>query len=297
MSHQGKAEVIVGVDGSPSADAAVKGAAHDAALRGATLTIVHAASPAIGTWLATPVSFDVLNMQREAGRDILDRAVKLSTETAGPALQVVAQELSLAPAMALVRMSHEAAMVVVGNSGTGRIARVVLGSVSMPVLHHARCPVAVVRETEPELAATGGVLQTSTAPVLLGADGSPASELAAEVALEEASRRGVGLVVVHAWWSPGHLEIPESDWKSILPEVEIEFDERFDQWRQRYPAVDVRRVIVRDSPAQEIARRSHDAQLVVVGSRGHGRVVGTMLGSVSTAVVQAVRTPVIVVRS
>ena len=84
-------------------------------------------------------------------------------------------------------------MVVVGCRGLGAIGRRVLGSVSWGLVHHAHCPVAVIHDEDPLMP------QPAMAPVVVGIDGSPASESATAIALEEASRRGVELVAVHAW--------------------------------------------------------------------------------------------------
>lgn len=251
----------------------------------------------MGTWLAAPIPPDLLEWQQQNAREILWRAEQLAIDAAGDALNLVTSESSRAPVATLVQMSHDADLVVVGSQGTGGIAEALLGSVCMSVLHHSKCPVAVIHCPDSDVSDDGAV-ENSTAPVLLGMDGSQASELAAELAFDEARRRGVSLVALHAWWSPGSFEFAGSDWEEALrPKVEEEFHEQFRPWRERYPTVEARCVVARDKPAQEIVERSRRAQLVVVGSRGYGKIASTLLGSVSTAVVQAIRTPVIVARS
>jgi nucleotide-binding universal stress UspA family protein len=73
------------------------------------------------------------------------------------------------------------------------VGRGMLGSVSTALVHHGHCPVGVVREERPP------VSQSQRAPVVVGVDGSPASELATAIAFDEASWRGVGLAALHAW--------------------------------------------------------------------------------------------------
>lgn len=289
-NHQ---RIIVAVDGSPSSMVATDWAARDAAMRHVPLTLVHVLTePAIGMWPEPRLLDDYASWRDERGHKILDearqvadRAIRDHRPTA------VSQEMFAGAAIpSLVDLSKDAAMVVVGRRGMGTVKRRMLGSVSAGLAHHAHCPVAVIHDEDPMME------HPARAPVLVGIDGSPASEEATAIAFDEASRRGVGLVAMHSWADDDLREWAAIDWDRQLEVGREVLSERLAGWHERYPDVSVDHRLVSGDPGARLVAASESAQLTVVGSHGRGGFTGMLLGSVSSAVLQAARMPVIVAR-
>jgi nucleotide-binding universal stress UspA family protein len=141
--------VVVGVDGSPDAQAAIGFAYEEAALRGATLVAIH-------TWNDKPLDRALGSYPLDINANGIDQAEHrlLETELAGweqkyPQVPVRMRVLRGRPAPNLLRYAattgdHPTQLIVVGSRGRGGFAGLLLGSTSQAVVSHAACSVAVV---------------------------------------------------------------------------------------------------------------------------------------------------------
>jgi nucleotide-binding universal stress UspA family protein len=282
--------IVVAVDGSPASTAAARWAAGEAAMRNIPLTVMHAVTTPTTTFPPVPYPESLVTNLEDEGKKAILHAIKVAEDamSADRKVSIDKKLVCSAPAPALLEASDTAEMIVMGSSGRGLLARGLLGSVSSTVVRHANCPVAVIRDEElPDL---------RNAPVLLGTDGSPASELATEIAFDEASRRGVDLVAIHAWSDAAVSEVFDIEWPVVESEAQRSLAESLAGWEERYPDVTVHRFIARDRAARHLIDKSETAQLVVVGSHGRGGLTRMLLGSVSNAVLHSVRIPIIVAR-
>ncbi|BBX37470.1 hypothetical protein MMAG44476_25274 [Mycolicibacterium mageritense DSM 44476 = CIP 104973] len=287
-----KPDIIVAVDGSPDSEAAIVWAAREAVLRGAAVKLLHVIAPMVVDLSISPVPENFIEWQKDNAKQILAQAEKtLLANTVEEQTPDVHSEVRFGSVVGeIVDATRQVHLAVVGSRGMGAVGRAVLGSVSSGLVHHAHCPVAVVHVNETQPA-------DLSSPVLLGVDGSPASEKAIALAFDEASRRGVELVALHAWSDVGVFPVLGMDWRRYEDEGREVLGERLAGWSEQYPEVRVQRRIVCDQPARWLIDASADAQLVVVGSHGRGGFTGMLLGSVSGAVAQSAKAPVIVVRS
>nr|WP_090343092.1 universal stress protein [Mycolicibacterium malmesburyense]CRL73874.1 universal stress protein UspA-like protein [Mycolicibacterium malmesburyense] len=283
--------IVVGVDGSAESDAAILWATNEAVMREQPIILLYAIPPVITTWPGGLLDTSYLEAQEASARDVLEKAQKTVQAAAGDSAvpKIKARVVNSSPPWALAEASRDAVMTVVGTRGLGAIGRALVGSVSSGLLNHGHGPVVVVHAEVNEAA-------DQSLPVLLGIDGSPASEGATALAFEEASRRGVDLVALHAWSDVGVFPALGMDWHRYEDEGHESLAERLAGWQEQYPDVHVHRRIVCDQPARWLVDASRQAQLVVLGSHGRGGFAGLLLGSVAAKVAHAAAAPVIVVR-
>jgi nucleotide-binding universal stress UspA family protein len=283
-------EIVVAVDGSSPSHAAVRWATREALLQKIPLKLVHIVPAPSVTRSLMPVPVAAEQWQDTRAHQIVEDAANLVRSTAaaaGAAVDIAGVEIYSSTAIStLIDLSKYATMIVVGNRGHGALRRGLLGSVSTGLVYGTHCPVAVIHEGDPPAA---------DAPVVVGIDGSPSSDLAAGIAFGEAAGRGVELVAVHAWSDVDLMDDPEVDWDTVAQGKVKLLDKRLSGGRERYPDVTVRRVVVRNQPAIHLADEAEKAQLLVVGSRGRGGFSGLLLGSVSSMLMHYVKIPLIVV--
>ncbi|MDD2817951.1 MAG: universal stress protein [Candidatus Nanopelagicales bacterium] len=282
--------VVVGFDGSEPSLGAARWAAREAQTRGLGLTVIHATVPPMsssGAWgPSAPISLDALDEIRTSAQTSLD-AFAATLPSAD--IQTLVQVGS--PTGILLAASESAALIVVGSRGHGGFKELLLGSVSQQLVTHADCPVAVIRDDR--------VIDATA--VVVGVDGSAASHAAVDFAFDYASRHHLRVLAVHAWDVPSfdlivmpNTPVPIQIGDIANTEVRLAA-ELLAGYEARYPDVTLETRVIRTTPANAILSAEPEAAAIVMGTRGHGAVVGSIIGSVSHSVLHRATVPVVVV--
>ncbi len=290
------ARVVVGVDGSPGARAALDWALEAAARTGAVLEVV-SAFPVDPYWtdayLLDRARIDALRADTEArAREMVEQARRRpalapAPGTTAPPVEVIV--VAGAVAEHLVQLSQGASLLVVGSRGRGSVRSTLLGSVALHCSTHAACPVVVVRPWQ----------RTTPSRVVVGLDGTATARAALARAAEAATEAGAQLVAVSAF------QLPEY-WSDLGVAFLESLDDVRNAARQQAesmvtgvlgesPGVPVRVVTVHGPPADVLAQQAAGADLLVVGSRSRSRLSGMLLGSVALHCVVHAPCPVMVV--
>lgn len=258
----GRAEVVVGTDGSATALRAVAWAATEAQLRDRVLRIVHVAPYA-----------DTTATRRHA-LGILGRALT-EAHRQEPHATVTTELLDGSPAETLVQTARGADLLVVGMIGE-RAADVLVSSVASPVAARSACPVTVVRG--PHRA------HTDALPVVLAVADPEVDSGAVEFAFADAARHDGTLIVLHI----AHGRHPATATADGL-------ENSLQPWHDRYPTVPVEVRIEHGPMVAALLGGTTGARLVVTGTRGRGAIAGAVLGSASRALVKLSTCPVTIV--
>jgi nucleotide-binding universal stress UspA family protein len=309
MEHDG-ATILIGYDGSGDADAAIRCAGRLLGPRRAV--VAHVWDSLAELLLRTDIE-GVTGPMKESAR-LLDQedaeeATKIAergAQVAGPAgleaVPVIARGKPKAwPTLLELAREHDAAAVVVGSRGLGRVRSALFGSVSSGLLDHADLPVLVVPPAEEEPA---------SGPILIGYDGSEP----ADAAIAAAGRLfGDREALVRTVWrssseaaAGGAAGAPASAIAETIETVDTEMRQRALQTAERGTelaaarGLEARGEAVRAtgsvwSTLLDAARDSH-AAAIVVGSHGRSGFTSAFMGSVSRALVHQAGAPVLVVR-
>ena len=275
--------LVVGTDGSENATVAMRWAAEEAAIHGATVEVLLAWSFLDQHHADRSDTFDA-SYTTDTAREALAAWV---SEALGPNAGVEQRVVLDTPARALLDAGDAADLLILGARGAGGFAGLLLGSVSDRVAQHATRPVGVVRAAAP----------VRNGRVVVGVDGSARSLTALRWGAAEAVARDADLDVVHAWQQSAMTATPM--W-SVLPDLSaIETDGRsvIDQalGDPAVARVRVRPHLINQSPARALVELAAGAGLVVVGTRGLGRITGMLMGSVSRQLLHHAPCPVVVI--
>ncbi|MCQ8771693.1 universal stress protein [Streptomyces telluris] len=133
--------------------------------------------------------------------------------------------------------------------------------------------------------------------ITVGVDGSEHGKAAADWAAAEAERRGMELRLVHAWvWQP--LDLPvTADTEVQQRWAETLLREARARVTARSPGVPVTARLLPADPVPALVAEATEADMLVLGSRGHGALIGYLIGSIALHVLRQARGPVVLVRS
>ncbi|GBP99480.1 universal stress protein [Streptomyces spongiicola] len=286
--------VVVGVVEAEGQEQVALRAAREAARAGTGLRILHAVEwPPPGT-----ADDDTAPEADGDGRTPPDRAERVVARFSEivhqrfPRLAIEPDHVSGSPAPALIDRSAEAPLVVVGHRGTGGFPRLPLGSVSLQVATHSRCPVLVVRP--------GEGTEPVGSRVVVGVDVDDVQPHVMEFALRAAGSRAARLDVAHASTRPELLSTgptgPLLVGRETRPIAAKDLlEQELAPYRSRWPDVDIRTRVERCRPAHLLVESSRGAELVVVGTHGRTGLRRLVLGSVSGEVLRTAECPVAVV--
>ena len=288
MNSSSGMPIVVGVNGTPESDRAVRYAARRADRTGCGLHLVNAAHEMVPVSPLWPLLKGGSVML--ISRGVLDDARDIVTDTVGGRVQVAIHS-SLGPAVAvLVSAGAAAHLVVLGHRGGGIASGLFTGATTLGVAARATCPVVSVPRQWVET--------TLTPRIVAAVDGSEASRAVLAYAFAMASERAGHLEVVHCWELSSAYSCLDAfapvrqEWVARASAV---LNRLVDGWRTLYPEVDLSTHLEYDSAARTLIRYSAGAEALFVGRHGEGglgsRITMSAPGSTARILIEHAQCP------
>lgn len=290
-------KMLLAVDGSEEAERAARAGIDLSKKTGSELHVIYVAP--LPTTMYVPESLDyVHDMAERQGRRTLDEQLQKIQDMGG---EVAEEHLVIGrPDAEIVRVGEEigAGLLVVGSRGVGFMRRVLLGSVSESTVHHAHCPVLVVRPREDDEDILGN-------RILVATDDSEEAQMAVGAAVELVEATGSELHIVHALTVEPPMPYPypyaNERWEESLEKAKKNARSFVEEQAERVKTemgTEVQAHLRFGTPGREVVELGEElgAGLVIVGSRGLGGIRRAQMGSVSDVVVRHAHSPVLVVR-
>ena len=284
--HLDRRAVVVGVDGTPGGDGALRYAVVEARRRGAPLVLAHVISDGLNVVPAvSPVVF------ADAGRAVLDEALDTACELA-PDLDITGVLKVGRRSDALVDAAREAAVLVIGRETRSGVDRLLTGTTTAAAAAHAPCDVVVVPS----------FWHAGTAPrrVVVGVRSATDAGGVVRRAAAEAAWRHCPLTAVTAWHVPD-LYLDRIEARTNADEWEAnglaDLERLVAPLRPDHPDLDVDLRVVHGRPAPVLLAEAEDCDLLVVSRRHFALPPHERLGGVAHAVLRLSDVPVLVVPS
>ena len=284
--------LVVVIDGAPTDVGAAAWTAEIARKAHAAVDLVYAL-PATEWSSAMAASLDTSDYPsqlRLRGERRLAEALTAMREIDAD-IEVESKMVELPSAKMAQSVSDNASLMIFGAEESGPLRDIVFGHATTTVVKAAKCPTLVWRPRVAE--APVGEL-----PIVVGVDGSDPAKRALAVAFDLAHTLGLGLMAVHigavhetGMWDYG----PVLDWQHLREAERKWLQDIVDPYRDDYPSVPVQVLSTGASAARGLRDLSTDAEVLVVGSRGRGRLSAAVLGSVSQNLIHHADCPVLVV--
>ena len=290
-----KTDVVVGIDGSETSTAAALWAASEAVRRGVRLVLLYAYVLYAYGSKNSAVPGSVAYEEAEIDADQLLAAASDAVSREYPNLTIESLQEHGPAATALLDITGVAALTVIASQAKHQALETLIGSVATYTAEQGKGPVVVLRGDASSVPATG--------PVVVGVDGSEASQSAIDFAFEAARTREVPLLAVHTWDdSPVqgfrcvfHLHVDHDDADG---EQLAELTSELADHAERYSGVTAQPV-VRRGRAQRVLldyAKEQGASMMVVGAKGVGNAAEQPLGSTSRGLLAHADVPIAVVR-